>query len=102
MKIVDSFLDPYSIVVDSDNYTVGIEKEYTKPDGEKNTVHQNQTFHSSIEGAIKKIITAKISSNDETVDLAEFLSKFQKMNSQLMEKFSNLRKLPKTEEDASL
>lgn len=95
MKIVDPIIEPYSIVIDSDNFAVGIEKQYTNKDGSPNIVQQSQTFHSSIESAIKKIIKHKMADSEETLDLEEYLKRYRKMIDTFSAKFASLEKLPK-------
>ena len=96
MKIVDPILEPYSITIDSENFTVGIEKEYEKPNGEKYSAQQNQTFHASIEGAIKKVIKHKMADGDQTLDLESYLTRYRKLIEEFSAKFGSLEKLPKT------
>jgi hypothetical protein len=95
MKIIDPLLEPYSIVIDSDNFAVGIEKEYTNKDGSINIVQQNQTFHYSIEAAIKKIIKHKMADSQEAVDLEQYIKRYKTMIEQFSAKFASLEKLPK-------
>jgi hypothetical protein len=103
MKIVDELIEPFSITIESDNFTVGVEKEYEKPSGEKYTIQQQQTFHTSVESAIKKIIQHKISSDTSVVDLKNYLKKYRELVEAFSAKFSHLEKLPtQKEEDADV
>jgi len=95
MKIIDELIEPYSITIDSENFTVGIEKKYEKNDGESYTVQQNQTFHASLESALKKIIRHKIADEESTVGLEQFAEKYRKLSIELSDKLGNLEKLPK-------
>jgi hypothetical protein len=95
MKIIDPLLEPYSIVIDSDNFAVGIEKEYTNKDGSINIVQQNQTFHYSIEAAIKKIIKYKMTDSQDTLNLEQYIKRYRLMIEEFSAKFASLEKLPK-------
>lgn len=92
MKIVDPLLEPYSITVDGDNYVLGIEKEYTKPSGEKYTVVQNTKYFFEFSLLVKKLIKIKAEDTKETVSLEEFLVRYK----QIMETIDNKLKVLKS------
>lgn len=99
MKIQDELIAPYSIIIDADNFSVGQEREYEKKDGEKYTIQQGQTFHSSIESAIQKIIQLKLRDSEETINLEEFLKRYKFLNQEFFKKFGELKRLPKQIEE---
>jgi hypothetical protein len=90
MKIVDEILEPYSIIVDGDNYVLAIEKEYEKPTGEKYTVLQNATYFYDVRQLIKKVIKIKIQETEGVTDLEGFLKLYNEIWNKIDNKLKTL------------
>lgn len=90
MKIKDEVLEPFCIKVDEHNYTLCIEKEYEKPNGEKYYVDQKASHFSSLENLLKYAPRVICSEKDIIVNLKEYINLHKKITLKIENVFKNL------------
>lgn len=82
MKIQDKVIEPYEIWQDAHNFTVGI--PYTNPNtGEVNM--NNASYFTSLSGALLKIMTLKMSKEEITVNLSDYINRYESIKREILD-----------------
>jgi hypothetical protein len=90
MKIEDSILEPYCILVEEDNFTLGIPKEYPQKNGTILYQMHNANYFQSFDSALKKLVKIKLANDESVVDLKTYLKRFQEINKEVEQKLKQL------------
>lgn len=91
-KLQDPIIEPFYIDVEDDQFTLREKCTVEKGDNSGTTYDMTKGYYTTLEACIKKIIRIKISREDETLTLEQFLERLKVEYAQIDEILKKLDK----------